>query len=175
MVDFMTNAVAYGGVAFLAGGYSASLSLDNTLDLLLHTPPYILYMAAGSISSTLPDISGDRDEGKHTTAVVLGARNAHLLACVLLLGAIWLFYLQKDFFGMWIAVSALPLYLLFLVYPTTLLMELVYKVGGAIAMVAISMVYPLFFIVGITTFIFTLLYFRMVHHVLYPSLRSDSE
>ncbi|MBD3242892.1 MAG: hypothetical protein GF331_20030 [Chitinivibrionales bacterium] len=170
ILDFVSNAVGYGGIAFGMGWYAAGVALD--LDTLYAAAPYLLLMGAGSISSTLPDIDGDRRGGKRTTAVVLGPRRAHALATVLLLLSAGAAAAVGDLPAGVCAGLALPFYIVYAVRPTPLLMEATYKVGGTAAMLVVALFVPVFAAAGLLTLLATRIYFKVRFGVRYPSLAS---
>lgn len=168
--DFLTNAAGYGWIAFGAGWLLSPLQNGSFTSFLLSSFPYVLLMCGGSISSTLPDFTGDKKCGKRTTAVVLGIDRAHLLATgFILLGGITAL-LNGDYIALTCAVAAFILDVLYGVLKGRLLMEAAYKVSGAFCMLVAGIVYPLFIPAGIFVFCITWLYFRVRHKVSYPSL-----
>lgn len=165
--DFLSNGLGYGLVAFLVGWNCIK---PLSAGALLAAVPYITMMFAGSISSTLPDMAGDEKHQKITTAVKLGKVNAHILATFFLLVTLVLGWCFTDYVAMISAGAALPVYILYLIKPTQSLMEATYKVGGGISMLVIGFVYPLFILLGVLVTLVTILYFRIFHNVVYPSL-----
>jgi 4-hydroxybenzoate polyprenyltransferase len=79
-VDLLSNAVGYGGVAFVTGFASFDASIRDAVLLAL---PYFLLVGATFLHTTILDVDGDRDSGKITTSVVIGERRSAVLACVL--------------------------------------------------------------------------------------------
>ncbi len=169
ILDFISNATGYGFIAFGAGWYIAGNQLF-TVDFLKSALPYFLLMSAGSISSTLPDIEGDRQDGKITSAVWMGELRAHSVALVLLIAAGVAGFLRSDPAALICAVASLPLYIGYLVNPGRFFMEATYKIGGALCMVAAFLVMPWFLPVAGVVFAATWLYFRIRHETSYPSL-----
>lgn len=169
--DFLSNATfaffAFGSGWCIAGGDLADPELYRT------ALPYFLLMCAGSISSTLPDLPGDEKHGKITTAVFLGPKTANILALGALVLASVTSALSSDQLAFWCAAVAAPFYILYLVHPTSATMELTYKAGGGLTVVASMLVLPALIPVGLLVFFFTWLYFRKRHHVTYPSLVAD--
>jgi len=168
--DFLTNALE-AALAFSAGwiivGGDASIGR-----LCLSALPYFLLMCAGSISSTLPDIAGDKECGKITTAVRFGPKTAHLIAFISLITAIPAsqFLTSDDLLAISCAAAAIPTYIPYIIKPKPSYMELTYKVGGAATMVAASLAMPLLLPAGLLIFIATKIYFKRRHGVSYPSL-----
>jgi 4-hydroxybenzoate polyprenyltransferase len=168
-LDFLTNAAGFGIVALGVGWHLAGRSMADPA-FLPSTAPYFLLMCAGAISSTIPDIAGDRAGGKRTTAVVLGEKNAHCLATAAIMAAAVLSFLSKDTIAAVCAAAGLPLYLLYLLRPRKNFAEATYKIGGGLCMVAAAVIMPVFLLAGAAVFAATWIYFRFCHGVAYPSL-----
>ncbi|MGA2507979.1 MAG: prenyltransferase [Chitinispirillaceae bacterium] len=167
--DFLTNAVGFGIIAFGAGWHLAGRKLADPAFLSAATP-YFLLMCAGAISSTIPDIKGDSEGGKCTTAVILGEKNAHYLATVFLCAAVLYSLVTGDRIASVCAVAAFPLYLLHAIHPRRIFAESTYKIGGVFCMAAASCIAPPFVLYGATVAAVTWMYFRFRHGVSYPSL-----
>jgi len=171
--DFLTNSFE----AFLAFGAGWCIVGGNLFNQELYKTalPYVLLMCAGSISSTLPDMPGDKLHGKITTAVRFGAKKAHCIAIAALAAAVPLSILNNDLLALACAALVLPIYILYLIRTNALTMELTYKVGGTFTMIAAALAAPLIAVAGIFVFFITWLYFRKRHKVSYPSLLPDGE
>lgn len=167
--DFFSNALGYGVIAFGAGWICGGKPLLET-SFLISALPYFLLMCAGSISSTLPDRTGDYSVQKNTTAVVFGAQKAHLIATFLLLNAAVAALIEGDFLALICSAAPFPFYLGYIFKPTDFFMETTYKIGGAMAMLCSGLIIPLIIPAGIIVFFLTWLYFRLRHGVSYPSL-----
>jgi 4-hydroxybenzoate polyprenyltransferase len=167
--DFLTNALGAGFIAFGAGWHLAGRSLSDPAFLSAGIP-YFLLMCAGSISSTIPDIRADREGGKRTTAVTLGAKKAHYCATVFIMAAALNGLAVNDIIAVSCALAPLPLYLLYVIRPREIFAEATYKIGGAFCMVAAAFIMPLFLLCGGAVAIAAWIYFRLRHGVRYPSL-----
>ncbi|MFP4163192.1 MAG: UbiA family prenyltransferase [Chitinispirillaceae bacterium] len=170
-LDFLSNAL----FAFFAFGSGWCMTGGTLSDTGLYTTalPYFFLMCAGSISSTLPDMSGDKNHEKITTAVFLGADRANYLALGALIMSAVLSTMSSDQLAFWCAVLATPFYVLYAVHPTDTTMELTYKAGGGLTVLASTLVLPVLIPIGLLVFFSTWLYFRKRHHVTYPSLVSE--
>ena len=167
--DFLTNAFE----AFLAFATGWCVLGGGLSDPLLYklAAPYFLLMCAGSIGSTLPDITGDRAHGKITTAVKFGPYAANLIALGALLAAVPVsILLCNDILALCCAAVAAPFYIIYIARPNAVTMELTYKAGGALTMFAAALAVPLILPAGIFIFFITWLYFRKRHNIAYPSL-----
>lgn len=170
LLDFISNALGYGVIAFGAGWYLSGNSFSPLLTFFTASLPYFFLMCAGSISSTLPDREADKSEHKNTTAVIFGNRNAHILAIIALIASLITSLIQKDYIAALCSIVPLPFYFGYIIKPNQFLMESTYKTGGALSMICSALILPLMLPAGTIVFISTLLYFRMRHNVHYPSL-----
>jgi 4-hydroxybenzoate polyprenyltransferase len=167
--DFLTNAIGFGLIAFGAGWVLGGRSLFEA-QFLMHALPYVLLMCAGSISSTLPDIAGDRADGKFTTAVVLGKKNAHALAGFFIIAAALSAGVTRDAASLACSGLALPIYVLYAIIPIQKLEEATYKVGGAVMMLVAALLLPIMIPAALILYFATSSYFQLRHKVKYPSL-----
>ncbi len=166
--DFLANASGYGLIAFGAGWHLSGAAFGARF--LASSLPYFLLMCAGSISSTLPDYEGDRRYGKNTTAVFLGVRKAHLVACVFIAAGLACSLLVRDWAAAACAGCAVPLYAAHAVRNTVRSMEATYKIGGMLMMVAAAVLVPWLVPASLVSLLATVMYFRLRFHVSYPSL-----
>ena len=168
--DFLTNAFE-AFLAFAAGWYIYGGQLTDP-ELYKQALPFFLLMCAGSISSTLPDIPGDKAHGKITTAVRFGPKSAHCIALAALIAviptSIWIS--QFGFATFW-SILVIPVYIPYLFSSKSIFMEIPHKVGGAIVMLAAAAVDRMLLPAGIIVYFMTWLYFRIRHRVAYPSLK----
>jgi 1,4-dihydroxy-2-naphthoate octaprenyltransferase len=167
--DFLTNAAGFGVIAFGMGWHLAGRKVIDPF-FFPAALPYFSLMCAGAISSTIPDINGDREGGKVTTAVVLGAKKAHYLATVFVSAAALYSLAAGDGFAAVSSVAALPLYLFHALHPTKTSEESTYKVGGVFCMAAAFCIAPRFLLYSGAAAAATWMYFRFRHGVAYPSI-----
>jgi 4-hydroxybenzoate polyprenyltransferase len=170
VLDFISNALGYGVIAFGAGWYLSENTFSSLSSFVTSSLPYFLLMCAGSISSTLPDKDADKSENKNTTAVVLGTSVANTLAIITLIASLVISLYQNDFIAVVCSVVPMPFYIGYALKPNQFFVESTYKTGGALTMICAALILPLMLPVGIIVFISTLLYFRIRHKVHYPSL-----
>lgn len=173
ILDFISNAFGYGVVAFGAGWNLAGKEIFS-IAFIINALPYFLLMCGGSISSTIPDIEGDRFDKKNTTAVTFGILPSHILAMTLIFGAAAAGYLMHDSVALVCAGLSLPCYFGYLFYRKAILIEATYKIGGALCMIAAFISLPYFIPVACVVFSATWLYFRIRHGISYPSLKPST-
>ncbi len=171
ILDFVSNALGYGIIAFGAG-YSCVTGAQGmfTTTFIVDAAPYFFLMCAGSISSTLPDIPGDKIGGKITTAVALGPLVSHCLAMAFLACAGIIGYMGHDWIALLGVIISAPLYFMYLINPSRIWMEATYKAGGGSLMILASLLMPLTILASLAILLATWLYFRIRHGVSYPSL-----
>jgi 4-hydroxybenzoate polyprenyltransferase len=167
--DFLSNAFGYGCIAFGVGWWVGGKDVLS-MEFVVASLPYFLLMCSGSINSTLPDIAGDKAEGKFTTAAVIGAKKAHVLSTILLLSAAVISLITKDVLAMGCSLLSLPIYIGYIFFPSRTMMEATYKVGGALCMLGAFIVMPLVLLISCCLFYLTRIYFKVRHKVSYPSM-----
>ena len=175
VLDFLSNALGYGTIAFAAGwalgGKEIYIKSLLSPEFLFASFPYFLMMAGGSISSTLPDYDGDKSNGKITTAVFLGKTKAHFLAMFFIAVSAVSAYFVRDFVAFSASSAAFVIYILYAIFPKNqTLMESCYKIGGAVSMLIIGVFFPVLIISGLVIVVLSILYFRIFYKVNYPSL-----
>lgn len=168
ILDFLTNAVGFACIAFGVGWLLSGATFGVTF--LVSCAPYFLLMCAGSISSTLPDIEGDRKCGKKTTAVTIGLQNAHILALSFIIAGLVVSLVLHDWVALTCAGLAVPFYSAYLIRKTAGTMESTYKIGGLIMMFAAAAVFPYLIAASLLSLFATIAYFRLRFNVWYPSL-----
>ncbi len=171
--DFLSNAAGYGIIAFAVGWLLGGGTL-SVPGFVRAAAPYFLLMCGGSIGSTLPDVPGDRAEGKRTTAVAFGLRPATGIALVCLLVGAVLGTINQDFVAQLSGYAGSLICFAYLLRPGPLLMESTYKIGGAILVFSALPVLPVFISISGSVVLGTWFYFRIRHGVQYPSLRPAS-
>jgi 4-hydroxybenzoate polyprenyltransferase len=110
-LDIFWNASGYGVLAFIVG-WLATSEPSNTMFII--AIPYFFAVAAVFVNTTIPDIEGDREEGKFTTGVFLGKKNTLLLGLILDLVAIIVSYFlgEKGYICLIGAGLAFPIFLI---------------------------------------------------------------
>ncbi len=168
--DFITNAIGFGLIAFGVGWYLVPEGRIGDAIFVGAALPYFLMMCSGSICSTLPDYPGDKANKKNTTAVVFGIRIALIIAIIFDIAAVAYAYIVKDVIAFLCASVAFPIYILYSMIKSRMLMEATYKVRGGVGMLLAGVIYPVFILFAGITFAGTWVYFRLRHNVSYPSL-----
>jgi 4-hydroxybenzoate polyprenyltransferase len=92
-LDILWNAAGYGVLAFIVGWLATSESSHMMFVIAI---PYFFAVAAVFVNTTIPDIKGDRKEGKITTGVFLGKKNTLLLGVILDLVAMIVSYCLRE-------------------------------------------------------------------------------
>jgi 4-hydroxybenzoate polyprenyltransferase len=79
-LDIIWNAAGYGILAFIIGWLTSAAPSGS---MFITAIPYFFAVAAVFVNTTIPDIEGDREEGKVTTGVFLGKQKTLLLGVIL--------------------------------------------------------------------------------------------
>jgi 4-hydroxybenzoate polyprenyltransferase len=169
ILDFLSNATGYGCIAFGVGWWTGGKDILS-MEFIIASLPYFLLMCSGSINSTLPDVAGDSEVGKFTTAVVMGKKNAHILSTILLICSVVVSIITKDFLAMGCSMLSLPIYFGYFFFPGHIMMEATYKIGGALCMVSACIIMPVILLISCCLFYLTRIYFKIRHKVSYPSM-----
>jgi 4-hydroxybenzoate polyprenyltransferase len=168
-LDFLSNASAYGLLCFGLGWVTANGGEFKSVQaFFIQAAPYFLYMMAGSINSTIPDIEGDQQAGKTTTVVLLGARKANLISVAAVIAALAASFSNADLIAIVTGIVSVPF---FLRYAWTGDLKdgfRTFQVGGGFLMVITVAVFPWFALYGIITYAATRLYFSARHGIVYP-------
>lgn len=109
-LDIVWNASGYGVLAFVVGWFSVA---EPSKAIFVTAIPYFFAVSAVFVNTTIPDIEGDKDEGKVTTGVFLGKKNTLLLGVILDLVAIIMSYFlgEKGYICLIGAGLAFPIFL----------------------------------------------------------------
>lgn len=101
------NAFAHGYLAYLSGSAAAGpLNFDSSVAAL----PYVCGVSAVYLLTTIPDREGDREEGKHTLAVIWGPERTARWAMGWFLAALLLATYEVDLlFLLAVLPAAIPL------------------------------------------------------------------
>ncbi len=171
-LDIIWNALGYGLLAFVVGWLSVAKSSGL---MIVSGIPYSFAVAAVFVNTTIPDIEGDRQEGKITTGVFLGKKNTLLLAIFLDLAAIVISYLLKDYICLIASGLAFPIFLIAYVKQTKKIILFSFRaIPGILAVMVFiitPIVIPLFaFIIGVQR-----IYYRRKFNIEYPAIFSGKD
>ncbi len=167
IVDMLANAVGYGFLNFLAGWISVR---GFDAEAVLHAIPYVLSVAGVYMSTTIPDIEGDKKAGEITSGVFFGERLTAILAFFLILLALMSGFIARDYIVVVIASVSLPFIAASIFDPGGLYARLAYRVPGGLTFLYVALRFvPLLFL-GILTYFGQKLYYRWRFNLDYPSL-----
>ncbi len=168
ILDFLSNATGYGLITFFLG-WICSNNTDYK-DMLVNALPYFFMMASGSIASTIPDIKGDKEDGKNTTCVYLGIRPACILAIISLIASFVIGWQTRNFIAIVISFISLFPFFVIAVNPVSKNSAYAYQIGGGLLiLVGLILCIP-FFIISILLALSTKVYFKIRHNVNYPQM-----
>jgi len=171
-LDILWNASGYGLLAFVVGWLSAS---KPSRLMLVNSIPYFFAVAAVFVNTTIPDIEGDREEGKITTGVFLGKKNTLLLGMLLDLIAIIISYLLKNHICLIGAGLAFPIFLIAYIKQTKKTILFSFRaIPGILAVIVFfitPIIIPLFvLIIGVQK-----VYYKSKFDINYPAIFSGKD
>jgi 4-hydroxybenzoate polyprenyltransferase len=108
LISTILNGLAHGMLLFIAGYFSAS---GKFWQGLLFSIPYFFAVTAVFVGTTLPDIPGDKKDGKITPGVLLGVRYSLWLMVTLVILTIVFSSILADWVMLGTAAICIPFYL----------------------------------------------------------------
>lgn len=167
IVDMMANAFGYGLLNFLAGWISVG-QLDSSA--YLHSIPYIFSVAGVFMSTTIPDIAGDKKAGEITSGVFFGPRLTAILSFFLIFLALLTGFIASDYIVVVVATLSLPFIASSIFNTEGLHVKFAYRVPGGLVLLYLSLRFLPLLILGILTYFGQKLYYRWRFNLDYPSL-----
>jgi len=115
-LDLLSNALGFGFIAFAVGWTTSSKFLMQSLNesfMLLFTSalPYIFCVGAVFVNTTLLDLKGDERAGDKTVGIVLGVKKSCFLSTLLLITALVLSIMLKDYVALIVSLLCLPVFI----------------------------------------------------------------
>ena len=173
-LDIIWNASGYGVLAFIVGWLSVA---EASISMFLIAMPYFFAVAAVFVNTTIPDIEGDREEGKVTTGVFLGKKNTLLLGIILDLVAIIVSYFlgEKGYICLIGAGLAFPIFLVAYIKQTKKSILFSFRaIPGILAIIVFyitPIIIPLFAaVLGVQRN-----YYKKKFNIVYPAVFSGKE
>lgn len=163
--DLLANAIGYGTIAFSLGWLAETRFSIHTL---LNSLPYLLCVGSTFITTTLPDIKGDRANNDITTGVFLGIKRTCFLSAILLVLAVIVSILFKDFIAFTATLLSLPLFIYTAFKPEINVILLTNKIGILILSLITCALIPCYFLLLIGTIIAVKLYYSLRFEIKYP-------
>ncbi len=167
ILDLAANAVGYGAVAFLYG-FSLSARVDG--EALLMTVPYMLLVGAIFLHTAVVDSEGDAAAGLRTSATLLGAKGASIVAWILLAGAFFAGLLLREPYPPVAALGGLFFFSWGLLSPGKKGSSLSYQWGSLIFVLLVVIRFPRFGALLVIVFAVTRLYYHFRFGKVYPRL-----
>jgi 4-hydroxybenzoate polyprenyltransferase len=127
-------------------------------------------MSCGSIGSTIPDETGDRETGKITTVIYLGKEKANLLCILFLVLALLSSIYNSDFLMIIMSIVSLPLFVKYQITGNRRDGVYAFQICGGILMFLVLFIFPWFLTMALPATIGTKLYFKFRHKTVYPKI-----
>lgn len=166
-LDVISNGVGNGVLNVLIG-YSAAGATFSYDMLGWLTVPYALAVGAVFTSTAIPDIEGDRAEGEHGTAVILGERGAAWLALILMLLAMVTAIYWQNMPCMLGTIISLPGFLWSAIQPNRKTHIIAYQVSTMVFALIAGMAYLIFIPYLVLVIMVTRWYYKKRFSLRYP-------
>lgn len=169
ILDLLSNAIGYGALNVMFGIYAVGYS-EPVSKMFISVLPYVFAVGSVFLLTTIPDIPGDREAKEFTTGVVFGSKPTALFAFILMISAFLSATLLRNPIIFYPSLFSLPLYLRAFLRTDDPTAKLAYRLSAAIFAIVLSIKIPLYFLLGVLTFIALKLYYRWRFQIDYPSL-----
>ena len=173
-LDILWNAVGYGVLAFVVGWLTAS---GPSKAMFITAIPYFFAVAAVFVNTTIPDIEGDKGEGKVTTGVFLGKKNTLLLGVILDLIAIIVAYFlgEKGYICLIGAGLAFPIFLIAYIKQTRKTILFSFRAIPGILAIIVFFITPMIIPLFAAVLVVEKIYYKKKFNLDYPAVFSGSE
>jgi 4-hydroxybenzoate polyprenyltransferase len=173
-LDIVWNALGYGVLAFIVGWLSVA---ELSQKVFIIAIPYFFAVAAVFVNTTIPDIEGDKEEGKITTGVFLGKRNTLLLGLILDLIAIIVAYFlgEKGYICLIGAGLAFPIFLIAYIKKTKKAILFSFRAIPGILAVIVFFITPIIIPLFAAVLGVEKVYYKKKFNIDYPAIFSGQE
>jgi 4-hydroxybenzoate polyprenyltransferase len=171
-LDMIWNGVGYGILAFFAGWLSLA---ELSRPMFIMSVPYFFAVAAVFVNTTIPDIEGDKEEGKITTGVFLKKKNTLLLGVLLDSIAIIISYFLKNYICLIGSGLAFPIFLFAYIKRTKKTILFSFRVVPAILMIIVFYLMPVVIPLFLSVLIIQKVYYKRKFDINYPAIFSGKD
>ena len=171
-LDMIWNGIGYGILAFSAGWLSLA---GFSRPMFVMSIPYFFAVAAVFVNTTIPDIEGDKEEGKITTGVFLGKKNTLLFGVFLDLIAIIISYFLKNYICLIGSGLAFPIFLFAYIKRTKKAILFSFRVVPAILMIIVFYLLPVVIPLFISILVIQKVYYKRKFDMNYPAIFSGKD
>ena len=171
-LDIIWNGAGYGILAFFVGWLSLA---ELSRPMFIESIPYFFAVAAVFVNTTIPDIEGDREEGKVTTGVFLGKKNTILLGVFFDLVAIIISYLLKNYICLIGSGLAFPIFMFAYIKRTKKTILFSFRVIPAILMIIVFCLMPIAILLFLLVLGIQKVYYKKKFNMDYPAIFSGKD
>lgn len=155
-----------GWVAF-AIGWAANKLISN--ELIIDSLPYLFFNTALYLFTTLPDINGDESAKKNTLAVKYGIKSVILSAFFLFGIGLMIALMLNDYQSLTFYILSIPFFIMTITsFEVTNTIKAT-KFGILFFALSICLKFPVYFLLMVTIFFVTKIYFRYRFNLNYPN------
>jgi 4-hydroxybenzoate polyprenyltransferase len=173
LLDTLSNGVGYGIINFSIGWL---LVRPFEWSMIYRFLPYVFFICAVFINTTIVDIEGDMKAREHTTAIVLGEQLSFTISTICVVCAILVAYILKDLVCLLPALVSLPFFVYAAFYRfiknrvNRRLTITSFRVPGLLLTVITVFLYPIYIFVLIAVFLGMRIYYKHRFGITYPTL-----
>ncbi|NOR17934.1 hypothetical protein GQ543_09560 [candidate division WOR-3 bacterium] len=173
ILDTVSNGIGYGVINFSIGWL---LFRSFEWSMFYRFFPYFLSISAVFINTTIVDIKGDRRAKEFTTAIFLGENIAYVSSTILMIGAIIVAFMLKDYVCLIPVAVSLPLFIYVAVYSliknkiNRKLTIVSFRLPGLLFTFITAFLYPVYFLILIVVLIGMRIYYKNRFGISYPTL-----
>jgi 4-hydroxybenzoate polyprenyltransferase len=174
LLDIIWNSLGYGVLAFIVGWLAVS---TPSKEMFITAIPYFFAVAAVFVNTTIPDIEGDKEEGKVTTGVFLGKKNTLLLGLILdSIAIITAYFLgEKGYICLIGSGLALPIFLIAYIKKTKKTILFSFRAVPGILAIIVFFITPIMVPLFAAVLGVEKIYYKKKFNLNYPAVFSGQE
>lgn len=171
-LDLLWNSTGYGVIAFSVGWISVSTMRP---EMWIHTLPYFFAVGAVFVNTTIPDIKGDKMEGKITTGVFLGKKKTLILAVILDVLSIAISLIVTDYICLIASGLSLPVFIYACIRMDEKPVLLSIRATSLILAIAVCIITPIIIPAFLLVYGVQKYYYRKKFDINYPAVFSGAD
>jgi 4-hydroxybenzoate polyprenyltransferase len=164
-LDMLANGIGYGLLAFATGWLSRG---TYSKEIILSAMPYVLAVSAVYLNTTIPDYASDKATGNVTTGVFLGGKATVWMALAFMAASLGASVYLDDKLCLVASGCALPLFIMAAFTQKMRWVMLAYQAGSLVLVMLIGLVYPVFFVMLLVTYMALKYYHKWRFKMNYP-------
>ncbi len=170
-LDLLANAAGFGCIAFVIGFGSFG---DLSWEAVRLSLPYVSFVGATFLHTAVLDMEGDRETGKHSTAVLIGMRASVIAALLLHALAVVVSILVHNYFALALTGVSFPITLGALLAMNRRVSSFHVQALTLIVTLGAASLWPAYLVILIPLIALSRYYHRRRFGIIYPGLGKGS-